>query len=143
MLEKSKLQRTLTKRLESFEHFEDPHILNDLGDKYANLGRFADARRSYQRAIAAQGNSEHPHHVTAMAGIAEIDRLEGRLGEAEDGFRRAIAASDGWKIPPPVAWLDRLVMIYRAQGRDAEADGMRPRTDSLRAEEKRRRGCQD
>ena len=139
-LEKSKLQRTLTKRLESFEHFEDPYVLNDVGDKYIKLGLLADARRSYQRAIAAQGNSEN---ATAVAGIAEIDRLEGRLGEAEEGFRRAIAAFDRRNVPPRVAWLDCLVMIYRAQGREAEADDMRPRTESVRADERRRRGCQD
>src|SRR5262245_5154974 len=75
-LERSKLQRTLTERLKHVERWnlENPHVMNDIGDKYARLGRFADARRSYQRAIAAQGNSEH---AAAVAGIAEIDCLEG------------------------------------------------------------------
>ena len=141
----STLQTTLTKIVEGMERWMEPppHVLNDLGDKYVKLGRLADARRTYQRAIAAQGSSEHGDHVETIAGIAEIDRLEGRLGEAEDGYRNAIAMLDKRKVPPRVAWLDRLAMIYRAQGRQAEADDMRPRTESVRTEERRRRGCQD
>lgn len=142
-LEQSKLHRTYTKRVENFgsSYLEAKSVLNNLGGLYAKLGRFSDARRTYQRAIAAEGNCQD--HADAIAAIAEIDRLEGRLGEAEDGFRRAIAVFERCKVPSRVAWLDRLAMIYRAQGRDAEADDMKPRTESMRAEERRRRGCQD
>ena len=142
-MEKSKLQRTFAKRMENFGsgYLEATRVLNSLGDLYVKLARFGDARRTYQRAIAAQGDALD--HADAIAAIAEIDRLEGRLAEAEDGFRRAIAVLDQWKVPPRVAWLDGLVMIYRAQGRQAEADDMKPRTESVRADERRRRGCQD
>jgi tetratricopeptide (TPR) repeat protein len=132
--------------------------LNEIGGIYVKLDRLADARKTYDRAIAGlekmhaerpnkQALSRNLEYAKANAGIAEIDRLEGRLEEAERGFRDAIGAFDEFNHagsvprPFPLTWLESLETVYRARRLDAEADGVRERADKMRSELNALRRC--
>lgn len=75
------------------------------------LGKLADARRSYERVLG-----EDPDSIEAVLGLARLDQLGGRTQEAELGFKKAL------KLKPndPHA-LDALGQFYAAQQRWPEA----------------------
>lgn len=57
------------------------------GDAFARLGRWGEARRAFDRALALR-----PTHALALNARAVVDVATGRWGEARDGFRDALAS---------------------------------------------------
>lgn len=106
--------------------------------------RFADAEPLIARALAIlerRPGTDSVEYADGLMVLGQFSKGVGKLDEAEQQFQRAFSIFENslgaTSRKPSVA----LAMIYRAQGREAEADDMRPRTVSVRAEERRRRGC--
>jgi predicted ATPase len=102
-----------------------PSYLGMLGDAYAQLGRFDDARRALDEAIVvAEKNDDRCHE-------AELHRMQGelclaefpdRFSEAENSFRRAIETartqqSMGWELRATMS----LARMWQRQGRREDA----------------------
>ena len=73
----------------------DPRALVDEGSKALNSGQYADAARSYEKALAAIGeDSKNPDWKRAKLGLfkaqAHVDP-----GQAKDGFLQFAAAAPG------------------------------------------------
>jgi tetratricopeptide (TPR) repeat protein len=66
-----------------------------LGSTLVLLGRLADARECFNRALKVA-----PRHAGALCGIGQIASLEGRFDEAESLFKRALV----FETSMPSAW---------------------------------------
>ncbi len=104
---------------------DDPAALKALGLVMAAMRRFDDARRLYDRALAADGQA-----WGVLINLADLDGLEGRDADALSKLERAYRAmealyeSQAVTIRPWHAALGTLIADrYRAAGDGAQADG--------------------
>lgn len=82
-----------------------------LGEHYLRTGRYADAERSFNRALAI-----HANDVPALTGLANAYASQQRLVEAEQRYREAVGLQPGNWRP-----YDSLGKFFYANGRYREA----------------------
>jgi tetratricopeptide (TPR) repeat protein len=72
-------------------NLKDPAALHlAYGNFEEHVGQSAEARKSYEKALA-----ENPHSVDAVLGLARLDQLADKPQEAEAGFQRALKMRPG------------------------------------------------
>lgn len=88
------------------EHYAGESILyNHLAWGYHDLGRYDDARREFERAIAAAVHEKGPAHPDAawpMRGLAAVELSQGRPAAARRGYERALALRE--RAHGPLHW---------------------------------------
>jgi len=94
--------------LQPFADSEDPETLVALGDALTGVARFSEARRRFERALAA-----HPEDALAHRGMGILLLSTGRAAEARTWLERALDLDDSLAE----AW--NALGVARAQGGDA------------------------
>jgi serine/threonine protein kinase/tetratricopeptide (TPR) repeat protein len=102
-----------------------PAYLGMLGDAFTRLGRFGDARRALDEALAvAEKNDDRCHEAELhrLAGELLLAEFPDRISQADDSFRRAIDTaraqqSKGWELRARMS----AVRLWERQGRKDEA----------------------
>jgi tetratricopeptide (TPR) repeat protein len=75
---------------ELLEYEEHPNPMSWIGRAYADLARYGEARRWYERALAAVGEALPGEASTAWHGLATIDVHEGNYSAARQNFQRSL-----------------------------------------------------
>jgi serine/threonine-protein kinase len=98
-------------------------LYNYLAWAYHDLGRYDDARRGFERAIAAAVREKGPAHADAawpMRGLAAVELAQGRPAAARRDYERALALRE--RAHGPVHWevAQSLDDIAKAAGRQGD-----------------------
>lgn len=109
--------------------------LGQLGQCYEDVGAYADAERSYRRAVEIATRIRDPDTVSLSGNLAISVRRQGRYLEAEALFRHAIAAGEpvlGPDHPDVVKSLNGLADTLRLRGQYPEAEALFRRVLAVR-----------
>ena len=110
------------------DHRDVAATLNALAGLYRKQGRYADAEKFHDRALAIREKAlgpDHPDVAETLSDLALVFATQGRFGEAEPPNRRALAIRQralGADHPLVATSLNNLALLYYRQGRYAEAE---------------------
>jgi tetratricopeptide (TPR) repeat protein len=100
--------------------------LHSMGVLDSQLGRYAEAKKQYERELKLLHGSDH--HVTvglAYASLAGVQQLEGSFSEAEVSYKNAVRILSDFAGPVDqrtATALNGLAWLYTLWGRTQEAD---------------------
>ncbi len=104
--------------------------MNNLGETYWKLKRYADAGPMLQRALAIKERTlapSDPSIAITLNALAGVFRDQGRFAEAESDYKRALAIREkafGSKHPSVAETLTDYAQLLRRTGREREAAAM-------------------
>ncbi len=108
----------------------------NLGIAYGDLGRFAEARRYFERSLQ-EGidvyGPDHPGVGASLHALAEMYILQGDAAAAEANFRRSLAILERLPGPESSQALNGLARALLGQGRAAEAVPLLERATRIQA----------
>jgi CHAT domain-containing protein/Tfp pilus assembly protein PilF len=112
--------------------------LNNLAQIYRSLGRYDEAKRLYERALAisevALGN-EHLDVAALLKNIGVLLTLQSRYADAEPQLRRSLTIKEkalGGEHLDVAQSLNSLADLYRVSGRGKEAESLYERSLAIR-----------
>ncbi|MFH1278039.1 MAG: tetratricopeptide repeat protein [Candidatus Eisenbacteria bacterium] len=120
----------IRERILGGSHPEVASGLNNLGNFYRQLGRYAEAEPLYRRAldIKTEAYGEvHPSTASTMNNCAVILEFMGRYAEAESLYQRALGVrieTLGREDPSVASTLNNLGVLFDLQDRIAEAESL-------------------
>jgi tetratricopeptide (TPR) repeat protein len=112
----------------------------NLGIAYGELGRFAEARRHFERSLQ-EGTDfygpDHPGVAASLQSFGEMYLVTGDAAAAETYFRRSLAVFDRLRLAGPgsAQVLTSLAQALLSQGRAAEAVPLLERAARLHADQ--------
>ncbi|MBN8901772.1 MAG: tetratricopeptide repeat protein, partial [Rhodospirillales bacterium] len=104
---------------------------------YKDAGRFADAEKALQRALAAgrmRHGDDHPNVAATMGNLATVLEGQSRFSEAEDLYKKALAVYErlfGSSHALTAIGLNNLANVYADQSRTQDAAGLQQRVVAI------------
>ena len=117
---------------------DNPEYLNMAGEITHDLGRYAEARTFYEKALAIRENAldpEHPDVAGSLNNLAALYHAQGQYEKAEPLYQRALGIwekSLGREHPHVAASLNNLAVLFQTQGRYEEAEPLHLRALRIR-----------